>query len=59
MHQVSTNAAIVNPLFNKRRPKFLQLGSRLAPELQNIFTLGYFHGAKEISTYRMESSGRG
>lgn len=36
------------PSFNTRRPKFLQPNAYLAPELQNLFTLGYFRGVKEL-----------
>jgi hypothetical protein len=34
--------------FNKRRPKFTRPGTYLKGELQNLFDLGYFHGAKEL-----------
>ncbi|KAF4635752.1 hypothetical protein G7Y89_g2337 [Cudoniella acicularis] len=34
--------------FNKRRPKFINPGSYLNPELQNLFELGYFGGGKEL-----------
>ncbi|TVY17333.1 putative ubiquitin carboxyl-terminal hydrolase 12, partial [Lachnellula arida] len=33
--------------FNNRRPKFLAPGSFLEPELQNLFTLGYFSTPNE------------
>lgn len=35
------------PIFNKRRPKFMERGSFLLPDMQNLFDLGYFQGTKE------------
>ena len=36
------------PIFRTRRPKFLQPGSYLNPQFQNMFILGYFSTQKEL-----------
>ena len=34
--------------FNKRRPKFIEPGSYLDAQFQNMFSLSYFTGSKEL-----------